>query len=423
MIGRPMKTFNAPLGAIIAEGFLSRLSFGMISFALPLYARHLGLSLSQIGILVSVNVAVALALKPLSGWAADRFGRKRTFATALGLRSVIALLLAVASVPWQLFAVRTAQGAGKSLRDPAVNALIAEHGGKKAIASAFAWYATARKTAASLGMAFAGILLTLTASNFSLVFAIASALSALPVVLVVLFVREKRPGAIASPEAVPGKAGAAGSADAAVPVTERGARPPLAPFIGLGFLIACTADMLRGLFPILATEYAGLSEAQTGVIYLVSGSMVLVAGPGFGWLSDNVSRKLVLSVRSTANALSAVVYIAAPTFLGIGVGRVVDDMGKAAFRPAWGALMAQVSEFNPHARARTMGLMGMGEDGGRIVGPIIAGLLWSTGGIAAVLGVRVVVAGITEVYAWRLARLDPGTTTVKTSLGARVAPP
>jgi MFS family permease len=166
--------------------------------------------------------------------------------------------------------------------------------------------------------------------------------------------------------------------------------------------------MLRGLFPVLATEYAGLTEAQTGVIYLVSSSAALVAGPGFGWLSDNVSRKLVLSVRSAANALSSVVYIAAPTFLGIGVGRVVDDMGKAAFRPAWGAMMAHVSSFNPERRARTMSLMSMGEDGGRIAGPVMAGLLWSTGGIAALLGARVIIAGLTEVYAWRRTGLGLG---------------
>ncbi len=404
MSGRLIERFNPPLTAIIAEGFFSRLSYGMIGFTLPLYARHLGLSLSQVGILISVNLGVALALKPLAGWTADRLGLKRTLASALGLRSVVALLFSVVALPWQLFAVRTAQGATKSFRDPAVNALIAEHGGKKAIASAYAWYATAKKSAGSLGMAFAGILLSLTASSFSLVFVVAAALSALPVVLVVLFVREKRGPPVASPEAAAGDTRPGGNADALAEITEPGTQPRLAPFVGLGFLIACTADMLRGLFPILATEYAGLSEAQTGAIYLVGSGAVLIAGPTFGWLSDNVSRQLVLYVRSAANTLSSVIYIAAPTFLGIATGKLVDDMGKAAFRPAWGALMAHASSFNTQARARTMSLMSMGEDGGRVVGPIVAGVLWSTGGIAALMGARVVLAAITELYAWRYAR-------------------
>ena len=52
---------NVPLIAIVGEGLLSRLSFGLISFALPLYARHLGFSLSQVGILVALNSAVGPA--------------------------------------------------------------------------------------------------------------------------------------------------------------------------------------------------------------------------------------------------------------------------------------------------------------------------------------------------------------------------
>ncbi len=31
--------------AVVLEGLFSRLSFGLITFALPLYARHLGFSL------------------------------------------------------------------------------------------------------------------------------------------------------------------------------------------------------------------------------------------------------------------------------------------------------------------------------------------------------------------------------------------
>ena len=58
---------NAALLAMVAEGFLSRLSFGLISFALPLYAYHLGMKLSEIGILSSINLVVAMAFKPLMG--------------------------------------------------------------------------------------------------------------------------------------------------------------------------------------------------------------------------------------------------------------------------------------------------------------------------------------------------------------------
>ncbi|MFQ5857952.1 MAG: MFS transporter [Anaerolineae bacterium] len=401
---KKLSNVDLSLMAIIAEGFLSRLSFGLISFALPLYAYHLGLSLTEIGLLASLNLVVALALKPATGWAADRFGLKRSFTLAIGLRSLVALLLAFAGSPWQLYATRSAHGMSKSLRDPSVNALIAEHGGKKAIASAFAWYQTAKTTAGSLGKALAGILLTLTASNFSLVFMVAFLLSALPLFVVARYVEEGSAGddtPLEIGEAVPA---VPHTQDTQIPTDKSGSRLSLLPFIGLGFLISSTAKMLHGLFPILATEYAGLNEAETGLIYTASTLVILFAGPLFGWLSDNVNRELVLLVRGGANMLSSIVYIVVPGFLGIAMGKLVDDMGKAAFRPAWGALMAHVSSFDRQRRAQTMSLMSVGEDAGDIAGPVLAGFLWSTWGITVVMGVRVLLAVVAEVYTVTLAR-------------------
>jgi MFS family permease/cell division septum initiation protein DivIVA len=395
------------LAAIVAEGFLSRLSFGLISFALPLYAyQRFGLSLAEIGVLASLNLAVAIALKPFMGALADRVGMKPSFTVAIAMRSVVSLLLAVATLPWQLFAIRGVHGVSISLRDPSANVLLAEVGGKKAVAAAFAWYQTAKSVAGAIGKASAGILLTLTASNFSLVFLIAFALSALPIFVVARYVwepaRETDDRAPRAETLVESEDSGAAAAAPRAPAT--------LPFAGLGFLISGTAYMLANLFPIFAVEYAGLTEAQTGLIYLIS-IVVVLSGPVFGWLSDNVSRRLVLSVRGAANVLSSAVYLAAPNFAGVALGRAVDDVGKAAFRPAWGALMAQVAGFNRRRRARTMASLSAGEDAGEVAGPILAGLLWSTWGVPVLLGVRIGLAVATEVYAFALTRfLDPDRT-------------
>jgi hypothetical protein len=47
-----------------------------------------------------------------------------------------------------------------------------------------------------------------------------------------------------------------------------------------------------------------------------------------------------------------VIYLVAPSLAGFAAGRVVDDAGKAAFRPAWGALMGEASSFDRRRRAR-----------------------------------------------------------------------
>jgi MFS family permease len=130
---------------------------------------------------------------------------------------------------------------------------------------------------------------------------------------------------------------------------------------------------------------------------MIAASLTL-SGPFFGWLSDNVSRRLVLSVRSAANVASSVIYLAAPSFTGLTVGRALDDMGKAAFRPAWGAMMAEVANLDKRRRARTMGAMSSSEDAGEIAGPILAGLLWSTWGVPVLLAVRIALVVLTELY-------------------------
>jgi MFS family permease len=389
-----LRNVDPSLAAIVAEGFLSRLSFGLVTFALPLYAvRELGLSLAEVGFLASFNLMVAIALKPFMGSLADRFGLRRGLATAIGMRSLVSLLLVFVAAPWQLFGVRGLHGVSMSLRDPSVNALIAEHGGKRTIASAFAWYQTAKSVAGSAGKVLAGVLLTVTASSFSVVFLVAFLLSALPLIVVLRYVRAPAVGAVHYASSVtpdpPAEADRAARAD--------DPRPPIAPFMGLGFLISGTAYMLTNLFPIFAVEYAGLSEAAAGSLYAF-GTVAMLTAPAFGWLSDNVSRKLVLSVRSVANVLSSVLYLVAPSYGGLAAGRTLDDMGKAAFRPAWGALMAHVSSYSPRRRARTMGYLSVGEDAGELAGPIVAGLLWATWGVPVLLGVRIALAIVTELY-------------------------
>jgi MFS family permease len=380
--------------AILAEGFLSRLSFGIISFVLPLYAyRKMGLSLAQTGFLFSLNLMAEQLFKPLTGWAADRIGLKRAFTIAIALRSLVALLLSFATASWQVYAIRFLHGFSESLRDPSVSALIAENADKKAMASSFGWYNTAKQSAGALGKGLGGLLLALLVENYSLVFFVAFILSVLPLYVVARYVREPEPR---QSETGPEEIGPQAEISSSGPIS-------IFSYAMLGFLIACTAQMMSNLFPVLATEYGHLTTAQTGLIYVISVAVVIVAGPMFGWISDHVSRKLAMSVRGVANTASSVMFFFFPTFAGLASGSVLDAMGKAAFRPAWGALMARVSSFDRRRRAQTMSYLSLGEGLGETLGPLLGGLLWHSWGIGAMLSARVMLAVISEIYGWLIA--------------------
>lgn len=102
----------------------SRLAFGIVSFALPLYASSLGMSLTAIGLLLSTNLVVAITLKPLVGALVDRMGVRRASIIAMALRTAGMLLLVVSPSPWQLFAVRSLHGVATALRDPAAASVL-----------------------------------------------------------------------------------------------------------------------------------------------------------------------------------------------------------------------------------------------------------------------------------------------------------
>jgi MFS family permease len=378
--------------AIIAEGFLSRLSFGVLNVALPLYARSLGMSLGAIGLLIALNTIVAIALKPAMGALADRFSYKRSLNVAVVLRSVVTVLLAVATVPWQLFAARSVHGVSVALRDPVVGALIAEYGGKKRMAQSFAWYQTAKSVAGNAGKALAPLLLVAFSNDFSLVFLAATLLSAIPIIVVVVYVRDpprdtRMSAVVVLAEERPPPA----DPDAQVP------KKTLASFVGLGFMISATANMLSGLFPLIVVEYAGLPLEVLSVLYVI-GTLAALTGPGWGWVADNVGNRLVLSVRSFCNVFSSVLYIAWPTLAGIATAKALDDTGKAAFKPAWGSMMAKLAGRDKRRSARMFGYMTAGEDTGEVVAPIVAGAIASGWGFPVMFGVRIALAVATEVY-------------------------
>jgi MFS family permease len=381
---------NPTLIAVPGEGFLTRLGFSMVSFALPFYALSLGMNLSEIGILYALRTGTTVAIKPLMGWAADRYGRKNTLILAVLLRCLVGLLLPFASAPWHLFAIRLLQGVVTAAREPSATALIAVHGNKRSMASTFAWYTTARDLGRSFGAAAAGILIG-TTGNYNIVFYAAFLTSCVALVTVFRYVRE-------APEEQPAQ-------KFAVRVTEPRPRTswstyrPLLGYACFGMMVAGSAEMMQGLFPVIATEYAGLTEGQAGLAVSAAAVASLVAGPVFGWLSDHVSRKLALATRSVANTLSSLAYIFLPSFGGFVVAYAVDNSGKAAFRPTWGAILAHLSEADPRNRASVMAFVDSSYTVGEVIAPLFAGALIASLGIPAMLMARVVLAIATEVQA------------------------
>ena len=386
-------TRNPSLTAVIAEGFIARLGFGVITFALPFFALSLGMSYTEVGVLAALRLVAAVIFKPLMGIAADRYGKKKVFLWSIAGRCVVGVLFVFATTPWALFLIRFLHGVTTAARDPVAAFLIAEHGAEKRMATAFGWYSTARELGAALGFLVAGLLLTWTNDHYPSVFLFAVATSIIAFVIVARYARETRTVADDT-ESKPN------------PDNDEGEAGKWWDYACLGVLMALTGGMLTQLFPIIATEYAHLSKAETSVIFALSTLMIVFSAPIFGWLADTFSRTLVLSLRSLANAGSSVIYALFPGFAGFMTARLIDEAGKAAFRPAWGALIADTArKSEKQQRGKKIAYLDTAQSVGEALGPILGGLLWQHLGIMWLFAARFILAVIAEIFAlWVMRR-------------------
>ncbi|MDO5051860.1 MAG: MFS transporter [Pseudoclavibacter sp.] len=380
-----------PMRVVVAEGFLSRLSFGLISFALPLYAHRLGMSLSLIGVLLASNTAVAMLLKPIMGMLVDRIGVRVSYIVAVGLRTCVVLALVFAVDPVQLFLARGLHGVSIALRDPSSSTVLAALGGKRAVARRFAWYQTAKTVAGSLGGFGAGLLLTLLSGDYAVVFLVSTVLSGLPMLLVLAGLRGEQVEGLRMPRR---------AKRSPMPTALKRA---LLPYAVLGASMNGTAYLMANLLPVLAVSHMGLTEAAASSLYAFTAAVSL-SGPLWGWLADRVSLRLVLGVRAVGNVVSSLIWLCFPVYPGLVAGKAADDIGKAAFRPAWGAVMAGVSALDPPRRAQTLAVMSTAEDLGELGAPILAGIVWSSLGLPVLLAARAGAGLAVELYSWWLAR-------------------
>ncbi len=196
------------------------------------------------------------------------------------------------------------------------------------------------------------------------------------------------------------------------PGTEPVGRPNVWAFALLGTALTAPAYMVTGeFFTILAVKLE-VTPYALGWIKVVAETFVpLLFGPIFGWIADRIGPGKVIAMRSIANLATSLLFWITPWFAGtallgvmMGLARGVDEIGKAAFKPTWGAIAAKVSSFDLSNRSRTMGILEGGVDASDLAFPVLAGILLQYLSLGWLMAVRAVLALIAEVYAVILGR-------------------
>ncbi|MGH7471950.1 MAG: MFS transporter [Longimicrobiales bacterium] len=173
---------------------LTDLSSEMIYPLLPFFLTTvLGAGPAFLGIIEGVAESTSSLLKLASGWFSDRMGRRKPLVlVGYGLASVARPLIAIASAPWQVLAIRFADRVGKGIRTAPRDALIAESVPKEQHGTAFGYHRAADHLGAVLGPLVATAVLLLLPGRYRLVFALAAAPAVLSVLILASKVREPR---------------------------------------------------------------------------------------------------------------------------------------------------------------------------------------------------------------------------------------
>src|ERR1700738_3303086 len=98
-----------------------------LSVAAPLLKNELGLSASQLGILLSAFFWTYACMQILAGWLVDRFEVKWVFAIGFFVWSAATAFTGVVHTFVALLAIRVVLGVGESVAYPAYSKILASH--------------------------------------------------------------------------------------------------------------------------------------------------------------------------------------------------------------------------------------------------------------------------------------------------------
>ena len=123
---------------VAAVFFMENLDATVITTSLPAMARDFGVAPASLSVGVSAYLIALTVFIPVSGWAADRFGARRIFATAIVVFTAASLLCAASGGLRSFTAARTLQGIGGAMMVPVGRLVVLRDTPKEGIVRAIA---------------------------------------------------------------------------------------------------------------------------------------------------------------------------------------------------------------------------------------------------------------------------------------------
>jgi MFS family permease len=345
---------------------------------LPLFAAMLGASDILLGLVVSVSTLTGIVVKPIVGFLSDRQGRRIWLLISAGLFIIMPFAYLVVRTPEELFALRLVHGLATAIFGPVSLALVAEMAGRRR-ATRLGVFGLARSVGYLLAPVSAAFLLTHMSPQ--LLFMLTGIIAT--IALVPLLALE---GGKAGHMAV--KAGHGHSprdlfASFAAALNSASRRPAIWVAGSLEMMVNMAAYAVKAFLPlhILAASQSGHALILAGLFFTVQeGAHMLMRTPG-GMVADRYGRLTVIGigVLVMAGGLFALPWLQGDMVM---LGAVALGAAQGLVFPA---SLAFVADQSATGMGTGMGLYGAMRNLGKVLGPVIGGIIMTVGSFDDVL--------------------------------------
>ncbi len=351
--------------------FIDLVGFGVVIPLLPYYAIHFHATPFEVTAMMACYSFAQFFSSPILGRVSDRLGRRPVLLASLCCSVVSYIWLGFADALWMLFAARLLAGAGAG-NIAAAQAYITDVTAPEARAKGMGMIGAAFGLGFTLGPALGGMLAGSDPGTADLArpaFA-AALLSATALVLAAIILKESLPADLRGLANRPGRVALAKDA---------WRKPHLRALILIYFLTTCAFAGLESTFALWAHSGFGWGPLQVGWLFFYVGVVLaLVQGGLIGRLSRRFGEARLATYGAALLALGLVSLPFSTTLAAVLVGLGLLSVGLACFNPAVTSLVSLAA--SPEERGGILGVNQSGQSLARILGPLLAGLVYAAGG-------------------------------------------
>jgi MFS family permease len=351
--------------------FIDLVGFGIVIPLLPYYALHFHASPLEVTTMMACYSFAQFFASPFWGRLSDRFGRRPVLLVSLSCSVLSYLWLGMADALWMLFAARLLAGAGAG-NISAAQAYITDVTAPENRAKGMGMIGAAFGLGFTLGPAIGGLLAGSdpTAATLSRPAFAAAIMSAIALVLAVIFLKESLAPENRNTATRPGRLALAQDAFG---------RPKLRHLIILFFLTTTAFAGMESTFALWANSSLGWGPQQVGFLFFYIGIVLVVVQGGLvGRLSRSLGEARMALLGS---ALLTLGLLGLP--FSTGLARLMVDMallaaGLGVLNPAVTSLVSRAA--GADERGGILGVNQSGQSLARILGPLIAGSVYGAVG-------------------------------------------